>query len=86
MRRVRAVLRLGDSEREAERAVEETGEEALLLHLGAVLEHQEEADVVADDRVLGLQITVETEPLGGEVLADDRHPQVRAVPSAVLPR
>ena len=86
VRRVRAVLRLGDPEREAERAVEEAGEEALLLRLGAVLEHQEEADVVADDRVLGLQITVETEPLGGEVLADDRHPQVRAVPSAVLPR
>ena len=56
-----------------------------LLLLAAVMEHQQQADVVADDRVLVLQVVVQTEPLAGEVLADHRHPEVRAVLAAVLP-
>ncbi len=57
-----------------------------LLGRRAVVQHQQQADVVADDRVLVLQIVVQPEPLGGQVLADDGHVEVRAVPPAVLLR
>jgi hypothetical protein len=39
---------------------------------------------VADDRVLVLQVVVQAEALGGEMLADDRHPQVGAVLAAIF--
>ena len=85
-RGVGAVLRLGDPEREAATPEGEVVDPLLLLLLGAVLQHQQQADVVADDRVLVLQVVVQAEALGGEVLADDRHPEVRAVLAAVLLR
>src|SRR4051812_40848394 len=66
---------LGDAEGEATGAGEELGHPLLLLGLGAVVEHEEEADVVADDPALVLEVVVEAEPLAGEVLADDRHAQ-----------
>ena len=47
-------------------------------------EHQQQADVVADDGVLVLQVVVEAEALAGQVLADDGHPEVGAVLAAVL--
>ena len=43
-------------------------------------------DVVADDGVLVLQIVVQAEALGRQVLADHRHAEVRAVPAAALHR
>ena len=61
--RVRAVIRLGDAEREEARAVREAVHPLRLLRRRAVLQHQQQADVVADDRVLVLQIAVQAEPL-----------------------
>src|SRR5258708_40319577 len=51
-----AVLRLGDAEREAFCALEQPVDPLLLLILGAVVKHQQHADIVGDDRVLGLQV------------------------------
>ena len=54
------------------------------LLVGAVLEHQQQAHVVADDRVLVLQIVVQAESFAREVFSDDGHAEVGAVPTAVL--
>ena len=70
---VGAVRGLGDAEREAVGAVEQLGHPLGLLLLGPVVQHQQQADVVADDRRLVLQVVVQPEPPAGEVLADDRH-------------
>ena len=58
-------------------------DELRLLLVRAVREHEQHADVVRDDRVLVLEIAVEPEPLRRQVLADDRHAEVRAVAAAV---
>ena len=58
----------------------------LLLLRAAVVQHQQQPHVVAHDRVLVLQVAVQAEALAGQVLADDRHAQVGAVPAAVLLR
>ena len=86
VRRVGAVLGLGDAEREAASTFGEVVDPLRLLLLGAVGDHQQQADVVADDRVLVLQVVVQAEALAGEVLADDGHAEVRAVLAAVLLR
>ena len=78
------MLGLGDAEGEAELAVEHRLEPLFLLLLGAVVDHQQHAHGVADDRVLVLQIVVQPQPLGRQVLANDRHPQVGAVLAPVL--
>ncbi len=49
-----------------------------------VVEHQQQADVVADDHVLVLQVAMQAKTLAGQVLADHRHAQVRAVPAPVF--
>ena len=63
VRRVGAVLRLGDAEREALAAFGEVVDPLRLLLVGAVGDHQQQADVVADDRVLVLQVVVQPEAL-----------------------
>ena len=75
-RRVRPVLRLGDPEREPPLAEQQVVDPLRLLLLGAVVDHQQQPDVVADDRVLVLQVVVQTEALRRQVLTDDRHPEV----------
>ena len=50
------------------------------------MQHQHQADVVTDDRVLVLQIVVQPETFRGEVFADHRHAEVGAVLAAVLLR
>jgi hypothetical protein len=80
------VLRLGDAEGEATRSLEQLRDPLRLLFLGAVVEHQEQTDVVADDRRLVLQVVVQAEPLAGKVLANDGHAKVRAIVAAVLLR
>ena len=50
------------------------------------MNHQHQADVVADDRVFVLQIVVQAEAFRREVLADHRHAEVRAVFAAVFLR
>ena len=57
----------------------------LLLLAAEALPHHDRREV-ADDRRLVLQVVVQAEALRGEVLADDRHRQVRAVAAAVLRR
>ena len=68
------------------RAVEQLVDPVLLLLVGAVLEHQQQPDVVADDRALVLQVVVQTEALAREVLADHGHAEVGALLAAVLLR
>ena len=83
-RGVGAVLRFGDAEGEAAPPLGQVVDPLGLLLVGAVLDHQQQADVVADDRVLVLQVAVQPEALRGEVLADHGHAEVRAVLAAVL--
>ena len=65
-------------------ARQQLGHPLRLLLVGAVVQHQQQTDVVADDRRLVLQVVVQPEPRAGEVLADDGHAQVGAVATAVL--
>jgi hypothetical protein len=83
---IRSVLRLGDAEGEPARTLEQLRHPLRLLLLAAVMEHQQQADVVADDRRLVLQVVVEPEPPAGEVLPDHGHAEVGAVLAAVLLR
>src|ERR1700735_3683232 len=82
-RRVGAVCGLGDAERETLAAGRPVVDPLGLLRGGAVLDHQQQPDVVADDHVLVLQVAVQSEALGGQVLTDHRHPEVGAIPPAV---
>ena len=86
VRGVRSVGGLGDPEREAAPAEREVVDPLGLLFGRPVVEHQQQPDVVADDRVLVLQVVVQSEPLRREVLADHGHAEVRAVLPAVLLR
>ena len=86
VRGVGAVLGLGDPEGEAAAALGEVVDPLGLLLVGAVLQHQQQPDVVADDGVLVLQVVVQAEALGGEVLADHGHAEVGPVLAAVLLR
>src|SRR5689334_11080649 len=81
---VAAVLGFGDAEGEVAFARGEVVGPVELLLRAAVVQHQQQADVVAHDRVLVLQVAVQAEALAGQVLADHRHTQVGAVPAAVL--
>ncbi len=87
MRRVRSMVGLGQPERRAPPALEPAEDELgfLLLAGGELLEHLDEREV-ADDAVLVLEVVVEAQPLRREMLADHRHPEVRAVLAAVLLR
>ena len=68
------------------RAVEEAGHPLGLLLLGAEVAHHQHGREVADDRALVLQVVVQPEALGGQVLADDRHLEVGGVAAAELGR
>ena len=52
----------------------------------AEVAHHHDERKIADDRVLVLQIVVQPETLRREMLANHRHPQVRAAVAAVLAR
>jgi hypothetical protein len=75
-RGVGAVVRLGEAEREAAGAVEEARHPLLPLLVRAEVAHHQHGREVADDRALVLQVVVQTEALGGQVLPDDRHLEV----------
>ena len=84
VRRVGAVIRLGEPEREPAGAVEEARHPLGALLVGAEVAHHEHRREVPDDRALVLQIVVQPEALRREVLADDRHLEVGRVVTAVL--
>ena len=79
---VRSVLRLGDPEGETTSPLQQVWHPFGLLFVAPVLQHQQQSHVVADDRVLVLEVVVQPEAPGGEVLPDDGHAQVGAVPAA----
>ena len=81
---VAAVVRFGQPEREPAAAVEESGHPlGDLLGCTEVTHHQHGGEV-ADDRRLVLQVVVEAETAVREVLADDRHLEVRCAAPAEL--
>jgi hypothetical protein len=80
------VFGLGDAEREVTSARGEIVDPVRPLRRAAVLQHQQQPDVVTHDRVLVLQIAVQAEALAGQVLTDHRHAKVGPVPAAVFPR
>src|SRR6266851_4487531 len=86
VRGIGAMMQLGQAKSNRPRAIERTFDE--LGPLGRrpeIAEHHHER-VVRDDGVLALLIVVQTEALGGEVLADHCHPEVRSVLAAELLR
>ena len=81
---VRAVQGLGQAEDGAHLSLQEKVGVGLVLGVGSeLLEHQDEG-VVPDDRVLVLEVVVQAQALGGQVLADYGHGQVRAALAAHL--
>src|SRR5205807_817843 len=57
----------------------------LLVVAAVAVEHRDQRQV-ADDRMLVLQIVVQAKSLGGKMLANDRHPEIRAILAAVTLR
>src|SRR5690606_27771397 len=87
MRRVAAMIGLGQAEGGTALPLEPAENELLLLLVARreLFEHLDEGEV-ADDAVLVLEVIVETETLCREMLADHRHPQVRAVLATIFLR
>ncbi len=84
MRRVRAVGGLGNAHGKVATTFRQVVNPLGFLLLGAVVNHQQQADIVADDGVFILQVVVQAQPPRGKVFADDRHVQVAAVLAAVF--
>ena len=76
--------RLGEAEADALGALEHAFDVAVLLLLCAEAVQQQRHREVADDRALVLQVVVQAQPLVREMLADDRHREVRAFLAAEL--
>ena len=86
VRRIAAVIGLGQAKGDPPRPFEPAEDEFLLLFLRPeMLEHGDKREI-ADDAVFVLQIIVQPQPARGEPVADHRHPQVRAVLAAILLR
>jgi hypothetical protein len=79
---VGAVVQLRDAEREAAAVLGHPLQPVRLLLFRAIGLHELDAEVVADDRVLGLQVAVQAEPFERQVFADDGHPEVRGAHTA----
>ena len=79
---VRSVHRLGQTEADPGFAGQHLRYPMLLLLGGAVQVHHQHRREVADHRALVLQVVVQPQSLGREVLADDRHPEVGPVAAA----
>lgn len=81
---VRSVVRFGEAESDAPRALKPAEDEFLFLLLGPpLIEHGDEGEV-ADDRVFVLEVVVQAEAHPRKMLADHRHPEVRAILAAIL--
>ena len=81
---VRAVFGFGNTESEALAGVAQTLQPLGFLLLGAVFKHQQQADAVAHDGVLVLQIVVQAQAFCRKVLADNGHAQVATVAATEL--
>src|SRR2546423_797903 len=79
VRGVGAMLRLGQAKGHSARTVQSSGNELLLLLGRAKIAKDQDCWVIADDGMLVLQIVVQAQSPGCEMLADDGHPQVRTV-------
>ena len=82
---VRAVVGLGQAEGDAVFAGDRAFDHRLLVVAAVAVEHGDQRQI-ADDRMLVLQIVVQAEALGGEMLADHRHPEIGAVLAAIALR
>ena len=85
VRRVRAVLGLGQAKGDAVFAVIEPSIIAFWSSRAVAVEHGDDRQI-ADDRMLVLQIVVQAEALGGKMLADHGHPEIGAVLAAIALR
>ena len=83
---VAAVIRLGQAEGGDAVAGKAAQDELLLLRFGAkAFEHGDKREI-PHNAVFVLQIIVQAQALGGELVADHRHPQVAAVLAAIFLR
>ena len=81
---VAAVIRLGQAEGSDAVAGESSQDELLLLGFGPeAFEHGDEGEI-AHDAVFILQIIVQAQALGGELVADHCHPQVGTILAAIF--
>ena len=86
VRGIRPVAGFGDAECEVPSPLGEVVHPRGLPQVGAIVQHQQQTDVVAHDRVLILQVAVQPQAVARQMLPDDRHSQVGAVHTAVLHR
>jgi len=82
---VGAMVGLCQTEGDAVFAGERAFDHRLLVVAAIAIQHRHQRKV-ADDGVFVLQVVVQAKSLGGEMLADHRHPEVRAVLAAVALR
>jgi hypothetical protein len=83
--RVRAVMRLGETKGDAVPALDRAVDHRLLVVAAVAVEHGHNRKI-ADDGMLVLEVVVQPETFGGEMLADHRHPEVGTILAAILPR
>ncbi len=81
---VRAVLGFGQAEADRAAAIQHTADELVLLVLSAKVAEHQHLRIVGDDGVFVLKVVVQTQTLGGEMLADHGHGQIGAVLAAKL--
>ena len=86
MRCIRTVVRLSDTKGKTCTTLGQIVDPSRLLLVGAVLDHQQQAHIVAHDGVLVLQIVMQAKAHGGEMLTNDGHTQVGALLAAIFLR
>ena len=83
MGRIRSVIGFGQTERNAILASQRAFDHRLLVIAAVAIEHGHQRKV-SDNGVFVLQIVMQAEALGREMLADHRHPEIGAVLAAVM--
>ena len=83
---VGAVLGLGQAESDTNRALDTAGNKRIPLLLAAKVAKRQGGGKVADDAVLVLQVAVQADTLGRQVLPDHCHVEVAGIAAAVLCR
>lgn len=80
------MIRFGETKDAGARALERARDELLSLYVGAKVPKHQYGREIANDRMLVLQIVVQAESLGGQVLAHHRHREVAAVATTEFSR